>query len=342
MRLRLAAVLLLTGVCLAGVFRGLDPAVAWSSLQAASWRDVGGVMLLYFGAHYLRVLRLQLLLEQPVGAKRLLSILSIGYLAIQVIPFRLGEFVRPYLLFEQEKIPFGTAMAAILLERLADMIMLLTMLLMLGWVVELPSGTFLIEGIDVVQAGQRLTGGLVAAGAAGVAAVLGLGERALRWTDRLPMGGLVRRFYEGVHLLARQPGRMAAVLGLSVAIWAITIAAVWRMLLAFPGLPDTFPQAFVIWTITLTGMTAIPTPGFFGSYEAACTGALTLFGAPLDPARTFALLLHLSQFLFTVVLGGGFLFYEGLSLREIVDRSRAAAAGRSGDGSVKRPAGEDG
>ena len=65
-------------------------------------------------------------------------------------------------------------------------------------------------------------------------------------------------------------------------------------------------------------MTAIPTAGFFGAYELFCRAALELWGVPDSLAATFALVLHLTQFGFIVVLGGFFLMLEGMSLKDLM------------------------
>lgn len=91
---------------------------------------------------------------------------------------------------------------------------------------------------------------------------------------------------------------------------------------AFPGMPTSPQTALVVWTATLSGMSAVPTPGFFGGFEAFCTAALVLWGVPSADARVFAILLHLGQFVCTVGTGLVFLVYEGVSLLEVVRRSR--------------------
>jgi uncharacterized membrane protein YbhN (UPF0104 family) len=79
-------------------------------------------------------------------------------------------------------------------------------------------------------------------------------------------------------------------------------------------------------------MTAVPTPGFFGSFEAACTGALVLWGVEADLARTFALVLHLTQFAFTIVIGSLALVSEGLGMRALVRPAVVDEGGREADG----------
>jgi uncharacterized membrane protein YbhN (UPF0104 family) len=326
MRLKIAAVLVVTVVCLVGVLWGIDPAVVAVSLGDFQWGWLFAVFAIYCSAHALRVWRLRLILGVPVPFMRLLSILSIGYLAIHVVPLRMGEFVRPALLSEKEGVPFGAGLAAIFIERLVDMVMLLGMMLLVSFAVDLPDGKVVVQGIDVLQAGQRAVGSLVAVGTVGLVVLLVVGEPLLRLTDKLPMGAFPRKFRDGILTLARRPAALAIVFALSLVIWAITVLAVQLTLFAFPGLPHAWGDALTVWAVTLAGMTAAPTPGFFGGFEAFCSAALYLLGAEVDRARTFAVILHLGQFIFTIAAGLVFLVYEGVSLRDVVSRSRSVAA----------------
>lgn len=329
MRLKIAAVLIATALGLVWVLYGIDLEVAWESLGGFSWGWMLAVLVAYLLTHGLRVVRLRVILGQPIGFWRLFSILSIGYLAINVVPLRMGEFVRPTLLAEKEGVPFGAALAAVFVERLVDMLMLLGMMLLLGFAVELPEGRIMVQGVDVLQAGQRVIGAIVAAGLVGLTVLLVVGDPILRITDRLPLGGFLRRFRDGIVGLARRPAAFAGVLAQSIVIWAVTVGAVQLTLYAFPGLPHSPGDALTVWTVTLTGMTVVPTPGFFAGFELACSAALRLLGADADRARTFAVLLHLGQFAFTVGTGVICLLWEGLSLRDVVGRSQAGSAGRA-------------
>ena len=245
-----------------------------------------------------------------------------GFLAINVIPLRLGEMVRPYLLAERENIPFGRGMAAIVLERLLDMLMLLLMLMGLTLLVDLPAEGLTIDGINIIVAGQRFAGGIVGLGILIGVVLVGVGEPATKLLEKLPMGGLVagfvRKFRDGFGELIKAPLRLALLLLISASIWGVTIGAVAVVMSAFPGIPVSLSSAWTTWTITLSGMVAIPTPGFFGAYELFCSTALWLWGVDEDLARTFAVVLHLGMFGFTVGIGGIFLVVEGLTLRDLV------------------------
>ena len=326
MKIKIAVVLVVTALCMVVALWGLELDAALSALASARWSLLLPVMLLYLAAHVLRAWRLQLLVGHNVPYKRIFAINTIGFLAINVVPLRLGELVRPYLLMEREGVPFGRSFAAIVLERLLDLTLLLFMLLGLSLVVDLPeSGIQVAVGgssVDVVEAGQVAAAVVVGAGMVfGLLLVL-LGEPAIRLLEKLPLGrklgGFTRRFREGFLDLVRQPLRALGLLGLSALVWAVTVSAVGLCMAAFEGLPVGIGPAWATWTITISGMTAMPTAGFFGAYELFCRAALSLWGVSDSLAATFALVLHLTQFGFIVGIGGYFLVVEGMSLRDLV------------------------
>lgn len=324
MRWKIALVLLLTVGCLLWVLWGIDLGTVQVSLESFRWERMLLVFALYIATHAVRIWRFRWILGRKIAFWPLMSIVSIGYVAINVMPLRMGEFVRPWLLRERCGVPFGAGLAAVFVERLVDMLMLLGMLGMVAFWVDLPAGRVVVEGVDVLAFGQRFAGTIVIGGVLGIAVVTALGERALRITDRLPLGSMVRRFAEGLRDLVRRPRELVLILGSSVLIWLVTLWSVQVSLSAFPGFPWDFATALTVWTITLLGMAAIPTPGFFGGFEAACVAGLSLFGIDPDEARTFAVILHIGQFGFTVGWGLLFLVWEGLSLRQVVAQSRAA------------------
>ncbi|MEC7946099.1 MAG: lysylphosphatidylglycerol synthase transmembrane domain-containing protein [Myxococcota bacterium] len=324
MRLRIAVVLLVTLVFLGVALAPLELDVAREALGTADWTRVAGALGLYVVAHMLRAGRLGLLVGGDVPFKRLFIINTVGFLAINVVPLRLGEAVRPWLLAEREGIALGRGIAGIVLERLLDMLMLLCMLLGLTLIVQLPPGGVQVEGIDVVRGGQVFAGTLVAAGTVFAGFVVFAGDRVLPVIARLPLGtrmaSLGARFREGILALIRKPARGVMGVLLSAVIWAVTVGAVWLTLSAFPGLPATLAAAWTTWSVTISGMAAVPTAGFFGIYEVCCAAALALWRVDPSIARTFAVVLHLGQFGFIVVLGGGALLAEGLGLRDLVQR----------------------
>ena len=324
---RIVGVLILTLISMFFAFRGIDFSEMLSGLQTANLWYFGVVCLGYLGAHALRTLRLWLLIGYHASYGSIFSINSIGFLAINVIPLRMGEFVRPYLLAEKEDIPFGEAMVAIVLERWLDMIMLLIMLLGLGWFIDLPNGV-VVQGIDILAVGQKTLGTMVLLGFIGLAGLIAFGEPILQPLKAhshpiLSKGSsFVLSLREGAHRLFANPLLALQAFCISCAIWGTTMWAIWFGLLGFPDFPNTIGVVWSVWTITLVGMVVAPTPGFIGVYELFCSTALWLWGVDKVDGTAFALTLHASQLLFTIAIGSIFVLREGINLRNLVNNSR--------------------
>jgi len=336
LRLKLAAVFAVTAACMLWVLWGIDLEKVQVSVEGIRWSLLGAALATYLFVHGLRAWRFQLLVPEPVSYGRMFSICSVGFLAINVVPLRLGEFVRPYLLMEQEGVSMGGSLAGVVLERLLDMLMMLGLLLLVAVGLDLPGSGIVVADVDIIAAGQRIAAVALTGGTIFLAALAIGGEAAarrfggwLRWVpvigEALP--GFLVSFSTAPRQLFARPGVGLGALALSLGVWIFTIVAVGLSLLAFEGLPHTVTAAITVWTVTMAGMIAVPTPGFFGAYEAFCLAALLLWQVDIDAARTFAVVLHLSQFFFTIALGGTFLVREGLSLRALVEQSRQVGRG---------------
>ncbi|MFT4626598.1 MAG: uncharacterized membrane protein YbhN (UPF0104 family) [Myxococcota bacterium] len=326
-RIQLALVLTVTVGCLAWVLWGINTDKALDALANARWWLLGPAVGTYLLTHFVRTWRYAVLVGAEVPLRRVFSVCAIGFLAINVVPFRLGEFVRPYLL-TRDGVPVGQALGGVVLERLLDMAMLLGLLVLVAFGLDLPAESVRVGGVDVVVAGQRGAAAVLVVGALGLTGLVLGGAPAIELLRRLPVLGpsvasLVTGLVGSATELARRPARGVLAVALSIITWALTVVGVWIVLQAFSDLPGTWSVAIVVWTVTIAGMAALPTPGFFGPYEAFCSAALLLWQVDPSVASTFAVVLHLSHFGFTVALGLPFLVSEGRGLTELVRESRA-------------------
>src|SRR5262245_49638511 len=100
---------------------GLGVLFSWLALRDVDFEKAGEYLktvdywllipytLLLVAIHFLRVWRWGMLLSPVahVPFRRLFPIATVGLLSIVLLPFRMGEFVRPYLIAERGKIPFS-------------------------------------------------------------------------------------------------------------------------------------------------------------------------------------------------------------------------------------------
>jgi uncharacterized protein (TIRG00374 family) len=251
----------------------------------------------------------------------LTSATAIGFMANNLLPLRMGEVARAAVLARRTGIPVSTLLASLVLERVFDLFTILSALALV-LIVEPPGGG---DGGALMKA----------AGAASLAALvvalvgLVLLERhpallarltvlihkvaPARWRDRIDR--LADSFVEGLRVL-RSAGHLAAVLGLSVAVWATYALSIVCL---FQGLGlhlGPWAPLTVLVAISL-GVLAPSTPGFVGTFHAAAVGAMFLYGVPQDAARVFAILDHGLNYLPVVAVGLGFLSWEGLNLRQL-------------------------
>src|SRR5574342_559594 len=89
------------------------------------------VLVSIFLRFWLTAVRWQLLLRpvKRVGVHRLFAITMIGFMANNVLPARLGEFVRAYALGRKEDVAMSSTFATIVVERLFDGISVLLLMI---------------------------------------------------------------------------------------------------------------------------------------------------------------------------------------------------------------------
>ena len=273
------------------LMRGVDlPSLAQT---AASLRPLPALLVLcaFVLNHALRIARWQALASQ-IPARINVRVCLAAFLAILVLPLRLGEIVRPAGLL-RAGFPLEETLPLLAAERLLDLLALALLISSLAALLDLPS--VVVQGVDVmtVARGGALTGALAVF--ALLAALLLAGDL----LSRLPVAG-VRLAASSLALrsLAASPRRASLVLLLTALTWLSCVLYVWAALAALPLLPAQLPVAAATWSGILSASITLPTPGMFGSYEAGAACVLALYGVPIPIASTWALLLHVSYLLF--------------------------------------------
>ena len=235
-----------------------------------------------------------------VPVRRIVPVVLIGYLGNSVLPARLGEPIRAYVLARQESLSFAAVFGTALLERIVDLTVLA--LMAFGAAVAVQAPAWAVQLLAIAATG----GSIIIA----VLVVFGL-EPSLRFAHRslrrLGAGGVDRllapfeRFAGGIGGRSRR-GPLFQATVLSVLIWLVDGTITW---LVAGSLGIGFSLAAAVLVVGVGGLgTSIPSaPGYVGTYELAMSTIARALGAAPETALGFALVLHVIT-LTPVALGG--------------------------------------
>ena len=282
------------------------------------------VMLVTLGGFWLRAVRWQYFIDagRPIGIGSLFSATMIGFMANNVLPFRLGEFVRPWALARREKLSKTTLLATVVVERVIDM---LTLLGIFGLSMVVHPIAENSDAGRLVQWGARVLIGLCVALTAFVIAAernRALARAAVRRITA-PLSGearervahMLERFLEGLGLF-RDFGKLTLVFALSFAMF-LCFALALSVSLWSLGIDLPWYAGLVMLVITAIGIMVPAAPGYIGTLNIACTAGLALFGVGKAQSVPFSWFYFFSQWLPITAVGLVFLNREGLSLRSL-------------------------
>ncbi|MCS7003312.1 MAG: flippase-like domain-containing protein, partial [Dehalococcoidia bacterium] len=253
------------------------------------WWLVPATVIFFVGV-YLRAARWALLLRpvKRLSPRQVFPVLIMGFMANNVLPFRIGEIVRAQTLHQREGVSRTASLATIVVERLFDGLALLALLGVVALVA---------PAADWLGYVLRVGGTLFLALFSGVAVVAFGGPRveavARRMVNRLPrrlarrLRGLVGLFFTGLSAI-RRPTTFAAVSGLSFAAWLVESCVFWLALQAFS--PSTPAYAALLVTSTANLAITLPsTQGGIGPFEFFAALSLMTFGVDAELAAAYAL-----------------------------------------------------
>ena len=254
---------------------------------------------LLFGilSHLSRAYRWKFMLA-PLGFKpkftnSILAVL-VGYLVNLAIP-RAGEISRATVMTNYENIPFEKGFGTIVAERIADLIMMfsivaITLFVQFDFIYELLTKNFdplkISIGLALVSIGfyvftafvKKATGGFL-----------------------LKIKTFVTGLIEGVTSIFKMKDKWAFIFH-TLFIWAMYVAMFWATIPAIEGL--NVPFGGILIGFIAGGFSIAATNGGIGLYPIAVASALALFDIPTETATAFGWIMWSAQTAMIVVFGG--------------------------------------
>jgi uncharacterized protein (TIRG00374 family) len=258
--------------------------------------------------------------------------LMIGYMVNAIIPLRLGDFARAYLLGRRHGIAVSTTLSTVVAERLFDVLAIVIIGLLVSAVLDLP---------PLVEVGLR---SFAVIGVIGTCVLYGLSFWG-NWIDRLAW-----RTKDGAHTrwltatlqrldyfckaltVLHDWRRLLAASALTLAGWSVLSVSLTMFALAF-GLKVPYLAGALMMVATSLGAAIPSAPGSAGVFHALIVLALSVWNVPAEEAVAVGVLAHGVTIVLHIVLGALCAWLAGIrlsSLREIdlpqagVGRSRTA------------------
>ncbi len=309
-------------------FRSANLALVAQALREANYFYVLPAAVLIWLGLVFRALSWRVILDGQAPLRRVYDAMNEGYLLNNVLPFRLGEFGRAYLISRgsRGRVTPAQALSSVVVERVIDLLMILVMLLAF-----LPQLAGLGLG-PTFAALSGLIGALALAGLVFLARQQGLVLRLargvferLKLRDPAAWEARVVSFLNGLAVL-QDPRRAFLAAMWSGLAWVAAGFGAWVLLLGFvPGAAATM-GFFVLLGVGL-GQAIPSAPGAAGVFEVAAVLALGVFGVPNNLALSFALVFHLLNLVLTSALGGLALAGEGETIAHLAQSAQAMLSG---------------
>lgn len=316
----------LSGVLLYWIATKFDLGEAAKAIALADPVWLVGAGLVYASLFSLRGIRWAILLKpiKEVSWTTAGEVFAVGFMANNVLPARLGDVARAYVLARRENITAAASFSSVMLERIFDGVTVVAFLNLVLW-------------IDPPEADWIGPFGLLMAavfvGAIVVCALVVWNQRTVTALIAkvfffLPnhlidkVYGLTDRLSTGLHSL-KSLTRTLEVIGLSLVIWTIETSVYVLAAKGF-GIEIDFLGMMLVMAVLTLGLTAPSAPGFVGVFEGLIIKAVGLYGIVGPEAVAYAVSVHIIHFVPGTLLGLLFSWRSGLKLGEL---SRAADEG---------------
>ena len=290
------------------IFRSLDISVAETiaEMRMANPLYLILALLIFYLTFPLRAIRWRLLLEQSVITTRadraswasmpaLMEYIYLSWFVNCVVPAKLGDVYRGYLLKHNGKTSFSSTIGTIFAERLLDMLGLFTFLTISG---------FALFGTHLPPETQWLF--YIGAGLVGVIILLLL---SLRWLgptlERFIPARLKERYarFSASALTSFKPAMLPRLIGLTLLIWLLEGC---RLYFVIVSMNLALPLPLVVFvSLASSLLTVVPfTPAGLGLVEGAVTAVLvTVVNLSRPVALAVTLLDRLMNFWSIIVFG---------------------------------------
>lgn len=328
-------------------FRRTDLHEVAAHLGSANYWYLLPASVLTILAFWIRALRWGVLLHplKPIRIGPLFSATMIGFMGNNILPMRLGEIVRAWVIARSSGVRGSAALATIVIERLFDLFSVAAIFGVILIFAPFHHRPFKTGVLFALLAGAAVLGVLLYFHLRG-GDFSALARRFVPRALRPRALGMLESFQSGLGIF-RDAGRLAIIAGLTMLMWfcfAVVVALCFASARLESG-GETLPPlaSLVVLVVMAIGIMVPSGPGFVGTLQAAAVLGLSIVGyRDQDRALSFSILYHATQWFPVVGVGLIYLMKENLSLAQVGRLTSAEAVGEPGAERSGRGGGEPG
>jgi uncharacterized membrane protein YbhN (UPF0104 family) len=325
--LRILVGVVISAACVAALLSQIDLQLTWAALTHAQpgWLLLALAILVV--SMLAKAYRWGLLYYPTAGLRlsHLAAALFVGYMVSALVPMRLGELVRAYLIGKTEPVGLSESVGTIVVEKVLDVVTILGFLAVLGALVPLPE--LAVPGPALAALGLGGLAGLVVLAWLPRAWLLHLLARLQLYLPGSRRWNLVKTVGPLLEALAvlRHRRLLPALVFWSVLTWTLSAVINYVVMLAL-DVPAPFAAAVFLMVVSNLGMLVPSAPGYVGVFHYLAVVALAAFAVDASHATGYALVLH--ALVYGTFIAGGLLFVwrGGYRLADLWPGRRAAPA----------------
>lgn len=276
---------------------------------------------------FIRALRWKILLtpvRENTALRSRFAAVSIGFMANNILPARMGEFARAYAFSRLEPVTASAAFGTLVVERFMDGVILLLFLVVPVLTPGFPAADALTQGSGLVMfRGAIALVFLVLAALMLMALLPTLFLTLAQRMGRLLPSAVAVRLLAALRALLqsmaimRNPRLLALGFAWSLFFWTWHGVSFWLGMLAF-GIDTGFISAIFTEAVVGFGVAIPSAPGFFGTFHWSANFALTtVYGVEETKSLAFAFAYHFGGWIPITLIGLGYAWSLGLSLGDV-------------------------
>ncbi len=310
--------LFLSGAGLVYAFRQFNWTEFINLLQGVNYWYMFGAVALQLAAVWVRALRWKWLLApiKNIPTKLLFDATMIGYFGNNVLPLRMGELLRAYVVSNNSSISTSKVIGTLIVDRILDFlaVMILAFLfLFFSDLITIPRWIVIFSIILIL--GLFIT-------------VLIIGKKNPDWNSikrrlKIFQSNVGSKIYDiitniisGLSVLNKASNKIG-IYGFIVLLWTMYYIS-FLLIIKGVNLELSIMNAGILYVLLTLSISIPAAPGYIGTYHATCVAVLTnIYNISLNASQAFAVLSHAVIFIPFVTIGAIFFLKNSLEFSKL-------------------------